>query len=164
MKEELRMPEKKNNQEGKEYVLKMAREHNVKFVELWFTDILGQLKSYAIPVSELGSAIDNGLGFDGSSVQRYARIDESDMMSLPHLDTFQLLPWRPRKDVCLARMICDIYNPDKTPFEGDPRFILKKNLKKATELGYTFYVGPELEYFYFKNDQGTEGLDEGGYY
>src|SRR5512136_1807076 len=161
--------EKKGKQDGKEYVLKMAREHNVKFVELWFTDIVGNLKSYAIPVSELGSAIDSGLGFDGSSVQGYARIDESDMMSVPDLDTFQLLPWKPREDVCLARMICDIYNPDKTPFEGDPRYILKQNLKKATELGYTFYVGPELEYFYFKKDEKTgnpttEGLDEGGYY
>jgi glutamine synthetase len=160
--------EKKGNQDGKEYVLKMAREHNVKFVELWFTDILGQLKSYAIPVSELETAIDSGLGFDGSSVQGYARIDESDMMSVPDLDTFQLLPWKPREDVCLARMICDIYNPDKTPFEGDPRYILKKTLKKATDLGYTFYVGPELEYFYFKKDAQhnptTEGLDEGGYY
>jgi glutamine synthetase len=162
------MEKKGKQQDGKEYVLKMAREHNVKFVELWFTDILGQLKSYAIPVSELEGAIDNGLGFDGSSVQGYARIDESDMMSVPDLDTFQLLPWRPREDVCLARMICDIYNPDKTPFEGDPRYILKKNLKKATEMGFTFYVGPELEYFYFKKDADgnptTEGTDEGGYY
>ena len=162
------MEKKGKQQDGKEYVLKMAREHNVKFVELWFTDILGQLKSYAIPVSELEGAIDNGLGFDGSSVQGYARIDESDMMSVPDLDTFQLLPWRPREDVCLARMICDIYNPDKTPFEGDPRYILKKNLKKATEMGFTFYVCPELEYFYFKKDADgnptTEGTDEGGYY
>ncbi len=156
--------EKKGKQEGKDYVLKMAREHNVKFVELWFTDILGQLKSYAIPVSELESAIDNGMGFDGSSVEGFSRIDESDMMSVPDLDTFQLLPWRPREDVALARMICDIRKPGGAPFEGDPRYVLKRNLKKATDLGFTFYVGPELEYFYFKNDKGTDGLDEGGYY
>jgi glutamine synthetase len=164
------MAVKKNEkQEGKEYILKLARENNVKFIELWFTDILGQLKSYAIPVSELEHTIDSGLGFDGSSVNGYARIDESDMMSVPDIDTFQLLPWRPRPDVALARMFCDIYNPDKTPFEGDPRYILKKNIKKATDLGYTFYVGPELEYFYFAIDKDTRKpttrcLDEGGYY
>lgn len=154
----------KNHQGEKEYVLKMAREHNVKFIEMWFTDILGQLKSYAVPVSELEAAIDCGLGFDGSSVEGYARIDESDMMTVPDLDTFQILPWRPREDVPLARMFCDIYKPGGDPFEGDPRYVLKRNLKKAADMGYTFYVGPELEYFYFKNDRGTEGLDEGGYY
>ncbi|MBN1188723.1 MAG: glutamine synthetase [Dehalococcoidales bacterium] len=156
--------EKAGNQEGKEYVLKMAKEHNVKFVELWFTDILGMLKSYAIPVSELESAIENGMGFDGSSVEGFSRIDESDMMSLPDLDTFQLLPWRPREDVGLARMICDIRKPGGEPFEGDPRYVLKRNLKKATDMGFTFYVGPEPEYFYFKDDKGTVELDEGGYY
>ena len=86
------------------------------------------------------------------------------MMTVPDLDTFQILPWRPREDVPLARMFCDIYKPGGDPFEGDPRYVLKRNLKKAADMGYTFYVGPELEYFYFKNDRGTEGLDEGGYY
>src|SRR5512136_1203939 len=156
--------EKKGKQDGKEYVLKMAREHNVKFVELWFTDIVGNLKSYAIPVSELEGAIDNGLGFDGSSIEGYARIDESDMMSIPDLDTFQLLPWKVREDVPLARMICDIRQPGGAPFEGDPRYVLKKNLKRATDLGFTYYVGPELEYFYFKDSKSTENLDEGGYF
>jgi len=156
--------DKKGKQEGKEYVLKMAREHNVKFVELWFTDIRGMLKSYAIPVSELEGAIDSGMGFDGSSVEGYSRIDESDMMSVPDLDTFQLLPWKVREDVPLARMFCDIRQPSGEAFEGDPRQVLKRNLKKATELGFTYYVGPELEYFYFKDDKKTEGLDEGGYY
>jgi len=156
--------EKKARKDGKEFVLKTAREHNVKFVELWFTDILGMLKSYAIPVSELETAVDSGLGFDGSSIQGFARIDESDMMSIPDLDTFQLLPWRPREDVALARMFCDIYTPGDGPFEGDPRQVLKRNLKKAADMGYTYYVGPELEYFYFKDDKGTIGLDEGGYY
>jgi glutamine synthetase len=125
------MEKKGQSQDGKEYVLKMAREHNVKFVEMWFTDILGHLKSYAIPVSELEGAVDNGLGFDGSSVEGYARIDESDMMSVPDLDTFQLLPWKPREDVGLARMFCDIRKPGGQPFEGDPRQVLKRNLKKA---------------------------------
>ena len=156
--------EKKVKPDGKEYVLKMAREHNVKFVELWFTDILGKLKSYAIPVSELESAIDNGMGFDGSSVEGYARIDESDMMSVPDLDTFQLLALETPRRCSLARMFCDIRQPGGEPFEGDPRYVLKKNLKKATDMGFTYYVGPELEYFYFKDDKGTEGLDEGGYY
>jgi len=156
--------EKKGQQEGKEYCLKMAREHNVKFVELWFTDILGNLKSYAIPVSELESALANGMGFDGSSIQGYARIDESDMMSVPDLDTFQVLPWKVREDVPLARLFCDIRQPGGAPFEGDPRYVLKKNLKRAADMGFTYYVGPELEYFYFKNDRQTEGLDEGGYY
>jgi len=156
--------EKKGRSEGKDYILKMAKEHNVKFVEMWFTDILGQLKSYAIPVSELDSALDCGLGFDGSSVEGFARIDESDMMSVPDMDTFQLLPWKPREDVALARMFCDIFRPGGEPFEGDPRQVLKRNLKKATDLGFTFYVGPELEYFYFKDEKGTIGLDEGGYY
>ncbi len=156
--------EKKDRQEAKDYVLKMAREHNVKFVELWFTDIRGMLKSYAIPVSELEGAIDNGMGFDGSSIEGFSRIDESDMMSIPDLDTFQLLPWKVREDVPLARMFCDIRQPGGLPFEGDPRQVLKRNLKKATELGFTYYVGPELEYFYFKDDKKTEGMDEGGYY
>jgi glutamine synthetase len=158
------MEKKGQQQDGKEYVLKMAREHNVKFVELWFTDILGNLKAYAIPVSELEGAIDNGLGFDGSSVEGYSRIDESDMMSVPDLDTFQLLPWKVRDDVPLARMFCDIRQPGGAPFEGDPRQVLKRNLKKASDLGYTYYVGPELEYFYFKDEKGTIGLDDGGYY
>jgi glutamine synthetase len=155
--------EKKDRQEGKDYVLKMAREHNVKFVELWFTDIRGMLKSYAIPVSELEGAIDNGMGFDGSSIEGFSRIDESDMMSVPDLDTFQLLPWKVREDVPLARMFCDIRHPGGLPFEGDPRQVLKRNLKKATELGFTYYVGPELEYFYFKDEKKNKELNEGGY-
>jgi glutamine synthetase len=158
------MEKRSKQQDGKEYILKMAKEHNVKFVEMWFTDILGMLKSYAIPVSELDAALDNGLGFDGSSVEGFARIDESDMMSVPDQDTFQLLPWRPREDVALARMFCDIRRPGGEPFDGDPRQVLKRNLKKATDMGFTYYVGPELEYFYFKDEKGTIGLDEGGYY
>jgi glutamine synthetase len=154
----------KSRKESKEYVLKMAKEHDVKFVRLWFSDILGMLKSFAITVEELEVALEDGMGFDGSSIEGFARIDESDMMALPDPDTFQLLPWRPREHHAVARMFCDIMRPGGEPYEGDPRLVLKKNLKRAADLGYTFYVGPELEYFYFKDAKGTETLDEGGYF
>jgi glutamine synthetase len=107
--------------------------------------------------------MEEGMGFDGSSIEGYARIDESDMIAMPDPDTFQLLPWRPREQ-SVGRMFCDIYKPEGNPFEGDPRYILKQNLKRAADLGYTFYVGPELEFFYFKNNKGTETLDSGGYF
>ncbi len=152
------------NAEGKEYVLKMAKEHNVKFIWLWFTDILGVLKSFAIDINELEVALEEGMGFDGSSIEGFARIDESDMIALPDPDTFRLVPWRPREHNAVARMFCDIHHPGGDPFEGDPRYILKRNLKRAADMGYTFYVGPELEYFYFKDDKGTEPLDKGGYF
>jgi len=154
----------RSREEGKEYVLKMAKERDVKFIRLWFTDILGVLKSFAITVEELEGALEEGMGFDGSSIEGFARIDESDMIALPDPDTFQLVPWRPREHRAVARMFCDVMMPDGKPFEGDPRYILKRNLKKAADMGYTFYVGPELEYFYFKDAKGTEILDEGGYF
>jgi len=154
---------KKDRAEAVEYVLKMTKEHDIKFVNLWFTDILGFLKSFSITIEELEHAMEDGMGFDGSSIEGYARIDESDMIALPDPDTFQLLPWRPREQ-SVGRMFCDIYKPEGTPFEGDPRYILKQNLKRAADLGYTFYVGPELEFFYFKNNKGTETLDSGGYF
>jgi len=155
---------KRTREEGKDYVLKMAKEHDVKFIWLWFTDILGMLKSFAITVEELELALTEGMGFDGSSIEGFARIDESDMVALPDPDSFQLLPWRPREHRAVARMFCDILKPGGQPFEGDPRYVLKKNLKRAADLGYTYYVGPELEYFYFKNSEGTEVLDQGGYF
>jgi glutamine synthetase len=154
---------RKDRAEAAEYVLKMAREHDVRFVNLWFTDILGFLKSFSITIAELEHALEDGMGFDGSSIEGYARIDESDMIAMPDPDTFQLLPWRP-KEQSVGRMFCDIYKPGGQPFEGDPRFILKKNLKRAADLGYTFYVGPELEYFYFKDNKSTQILDSGGYF
>ena len=154
----------KNRKESKEYVLKMAKEHDVKFIRMWFTDILGVLKSFAITVEELEGALEEGMGFDGSSIEGFARIDESDMMALPDPDTFQLLPWRPKEHHAVARMFCDIKMPGGEPFEGDPRYVLKRNLKRAADLGYTYYVGPELEYFYFKDSNGTEPLDQGGYF
>jgi len=154
----------KSRNESKEYVLNMAKEHDVKFIRFWFTDILGFLKSFAITVEELEGALEEGMGFDGSSIQGFARIDESDMVALPDPDTFQLLPWRPKEHHAVARMFCDILRPGGEPFEGDPRYVLKENLKRAADKGYTFYVGPELEYFYFQDSKGTEPLDEGGYF
>jgi len=153
-----------SREEAKAYVLKMAKEHDVKFINLWFTDILGVLKSFAITVEELEGAMENGMGFDGSSIAGFARIDESDMVAMPDPDTFKLLPWRPREHRAVGRMFCDVLKPGGEVFEGDPRYVLKRNLKKATDLGYTFYVGPELEFFYFKNAESTEGLDKGGYF
>jgi glutamine synthetase len=154
----------KSREEGKEHVLKITKEQNVKFIRLWFTDILGMLKSFAITVEELEEALEDGMGFDGSSIEGFARIDESDMVALPDPDTFRVLPWRPRDQHAVARMFCDILMPGGEPFAGDPRYILKRNLKRAADMGYTFYVGPELEYFYFKDSEGTQVLDAGGYF
>jgi glutamine synthetase len=136
---------------------------DVKFIRLWFTDILGSLKSMAITVEELEGALDEGIGFDGSSIEGFARIDESDMIAMPDPETFAVLPWRPQERR-VARMFCDIQMTDGTPFEGDPRWVLKRNLKRAADLGYTFYVGPELEYFYFANSESPAPLDAGGYF
>ena len=147
----------------REFVLQTCKDQDIKFIRLWFTDILGSLKSFAITVEELEQALQEGMGFDGSSIEGFARIDESDMVAMPDATTFQTLPWRPRERG-VARMFCDILMPDGTPFEGDPRYVLKRNLKRAADLGFTFYVGPELEFFYFKNAQGTELLDAGGYF
>ena len=156
-------PPTDNGRESKDYVLQTAKEHDVKFIRLWFTDILGSLKSVAITVEELPEALDEGIGFDGSSIEGFARIDESDMIAMPDPTTFALIPWRPQERA-VARMYCDILHPDGTPFEGDPRYVLRRNLKRAADLGFTFYVGPELEYFYFARSDGTELLDQGGYF
>jgi glutamine synthetase len=148
----------------KERVLKLCKENDVKFVRLWFTDILGCLKGFAITIDELEGAMEEGMGFDGSSIQGYARIDESDMIAKPDSTTFKIIPWRPKENA-VGGMFCDIYEPDGTPYKGDPRWALKRNLKKAQDLGYTLYVGPELEYFYFKSAEGKpEILDKGGYF
>ncbi len=148
----------------KEYVLKQVKEKNVRFIRLWFTDVLGMLKSFAISPAELEGAFEEGMGFDGSSIEGFARIEESDMVAKPDPNTFAILPWRASAGMNVARMFCDILNPDGTPYKGDPRYALKRNLKKAEEMGFTFYVGPELEFFYFKNSSSTEILDHGGYF
>lgn len=147
----------------KKHIMELVEENNVKFIRLWFTDILGQIKSFAITSEELDGAFEEGMGFDGSSIKGYARIDESDMVAKPDPTTFQIIPWRP-KEQAVGRMFCDILNPDGTPYEGDPRYVLKRNLERLKKKGYIFYLGPELEFFYFKNDRGTEVLDEGGYF
>jgi glutamine synthetase len=150
--------------ETKEDVLKIVEEEDVKFIRLWFTDILGQVKSFAITDREVKGALENGMGFDGSSITGYQSIEESDMIALPDPRTFQILPWRPQEKK-VARMICDILTPERNPYDGDPRYILKKALERAANMGFDhYYIGPELEYFYFKNDQLTEILDKGGYF
>jgi len=155
------MPDKA--QSTREGVLRFVRERDIKQISLWFTDILGFLKSIDISPRELEGALKNGFGFDGSSVEGFARIDESDMVALPDPSTLCVLPWSsPTSPV--ARLICDIHKPGDEPFEGDPRFVLKRNLARAARLGYTLNIGPELEFFYFKSNASTERLDEGGYF
>lgn len=149
----------------KEYVLKQVKEQNVKFIRLWFTDVLGFLKSFSITPAELETALEEGMGFDGSSIEGFARIEESDMLAKPDPGTFVVLPWRAKEGMNVARMFCDITTPDGNPYEGDPRWVLRRNLKKAADKGYKLYVGPELEFFYFKSDSGKpEFLDRGGYF
>jgi glutamine synthetase len=144
-------------------VVNMAKENDVKFIRLWFADITGQMKGFTITTEELKNALENGMGFDGSSIKGFARIDESDMVAMPDPRTFTILPYRPREKA-VAGMLCDILNPDRTPYEGDSRYILKKQMDKMAKKGYTFYVGPELEFFIFRNERSTELLDEGGYF
>lgn len=152
---------------SKEDILRLVEENGVKFIRLQFTDIFGVLKNIAITNSQLEKALNNQCMFDGSSIEGFVRIEESDMYLRPDLDSFQIFPWRPQQGK-VARLICDIYRPDGTPFEGDPRNILKKVLKEAEELGYTMNVGPECEFFLFKTDENgnptLEPQDEAGYF
>jgi glutamine synthetase len=148
----------------KEEVLKYIKDNDIYFVEIWFTDVLGYLKSFTITAHELEKAFEEGLGFDGSSVRGYTRIDESDMIAFPEPETFTILPWR-QKDIKVARMFATIVEPSGKPFDGDPRNVLKKMLKKAKDMGFTYYVGPELEFFYIKSPStNPEVLDWGGYF
>jgi glutamine synthetase len=156
-------PKTRPLRKDKEYVLRLAKEHDVRFIRLWFTDILGFLKSFAITIDELEQALEEGMGFDGSAIEGFARIDESDMLAVPDPNTFCLLPWRPKENA-VARMFCDVYLPGGKPFEGDPRFVLKRNLAQASQQGYTFYVGPELEFFVFKSAEAPVPIDTGGYF
>jgi glutamine synthetase len=134
----------------------------VKYIHLWFTDIEGHLKSFSITKAELEGALDDGMGFDGSSITGFNAIEESDMVAIPDPRTFQLMP---NGGTAIGRMICDVVTPDGDPYEGDPRNVLRRALDRMESLGFdTFNVGPELEYFLFKDDQGTETLDEGGYF
>src|SRR3984885_4628603 len=147
-----------------EDVIARAAELDIRFVRLWFTDILGQLKAFSINATELTDAFEGGMGFDGSSITGFNAIEESDMIAMPDPSTFAVLPWRPSVDG-VARMFCDIVTPERTPYEGDPRHVLRRALERAERMGFDhFYVGPELEYFYFRDSKSTVVLDEGGYF
>lgn len=145
----------------------MVEDNDVEFIRLQFTDIFGALKNVAITSSQIERVLDNGCMFDGSSIEGFARIEESDMYLYPDLDTFEIFPWRPQQGK-VARLICDVYRPNGEPFEGDPRYILKKVLGEAKEMGYTFDVGPELEFFLFHTDDygmpTTITHEKGGYF
>ena len=129
----------------RQQALRNARENDVRFVRLWFSAILGNLKGFAINVEDLEDAIEQGVGFDGAVIEGFDRTNESDMRAFPDPSTFQLLPWRPRQNA-VARMFCDIRTPRGEPFVGDPRFVLKRNLERLSRLGFTYYVGPELDF------------------
>jgi glutamine synthetase len=148
---------------SKDDVIRIVEERDIKFIRLWFTDVLGFLKSMAMTRRELEGALEEGMGFDGSSIEGFARIHESDMVAMPDPSTFAILPSMPENGRT-ARIFCDIIQPDGSPYAGDPRYALKRMLAKAAALGYTMYVGPELEFFYFKDSAHTEVLDRGGYF
>src|SRR5438309_7266254 len=153
-----------SSEDGRREVVKRIEKEGVEFVLLWFTDIEGHLKSFAVTPSEVGDALDDGMGFDGSSITGFNAIEESDMVAIPDPVTFQLMPWK-QGETKVARMICDVVTPDGQPYEGDPRYVLRRALERMESLGFdTFNVGPELEYFLFKTNEGTETLDEGGYF
>ena len=147
----------------KDDVIRMVEENDIKFIRLWFTDVLGFLKSLAITRRELERCLEEGMTFDGSSIEGFARIQESDMVAMPDPSTFAILPYMPENGKT-ARMFCDITLPDGQPYDGDPRYALKRVLAKAATLGYTMHVGPELEFYYFKDATHTEPLDRGGYF
>jgi glutamine synthetase len=147
----------------KEDILRLIDEADVRYIRLCFTDILGKIKGMSITRPEIEQVLDEGQGFDGSSVEGFARIDESDLMAVPDPLTFRIIPWEVAGEK-VAMMFCDITNPDGTSYEGDPRWVLKRVLKKVNDLGRTFYVGPEIEYFVFENAQETNVLDQAGYF
>lgn len=149
-----------------EYVLRTVEERGVRLIRLWFTDVLGQLKSFAISPAELENAFEEGMSFDGSAIDGFSRIQESDVLARPDASTFELLPWS-ASDETSARMFCDITALDGTPFAGDPRQVLRRNLDEARKLGYSFYVAPEMEFFYFASGDPSrppEPLDTGSYF
>ncbi len=152
---------------SQEQMLKIIQEKNVEFLRLQFTDISGIVKNVAIPATQMGKALKSGISFDGSSIEGFARIQESDMVLRPDLSTFSLLPWRSKDGSNEARLICDVHLPNGKPFEGDPRYVLRKQLEIAKEMGFTMNVGPELEFFLFEKQNGgsaTTPHDHGGYF
>jgi glutamine synthetase len=153
-----------SSEDSRKKVLGRIDKEGIEFVLLWFSDIEGHLKSFAVTPSEIEAALDDGMGFDGSSITGFNAIEESDMVAIPDPETFQLMPWK-EGETRVARMICDIVTPDGKPYEGDPRYVLRRALDRMASMGFdTFNVGPELEYFLFRDDKGTETLDEGGYF
>lgn len=135
-------------------ILRLVKEEDVEFIRLQFTDILGNLRNIAITSSQLERALNNECTFDGSAIEGFVGVEDSDMCLHPDLSTLEIFPWRPQQGK-VARLLCDIYRPDGTPFEGDPRYALKKAIQKAEELGYNFEIGPELEFFLFEMDENT---------
>jgi glutamine synthetase len=157
-------PRATSSAESRERVLAQIEEQGVEYALLWFTDLEGHLKSFAITREEIAGALADGMGFDGSSITGFNAIEESDMVAIPDPETFVIMPRREGEAV-VARMICDVVTPDGEPYEGDPRYVLRRALERMRAMGFdTFNVGPELEYFLFKDDRGTETLDEGGYF
>ncbi len=156
------------NPEERSDVLSLAKEGNVQFIDMQFSDLYGILKAVTIPVSKLGEALDHNVWFDGSSIKGFTRIFESDMYLKPDVSTFAILPWTKNTSQVTARLICDVYMPDGTPFEGDPRQILRRQVERAEAMGYTYNVGPEPEFFLFKTDEDGEVYplphDRGGYF
>src|SRR4051812_32474735 len=153
-----------SSEQTRKEVSARIEQEGVEFVLLWFTDLEGHLKSFAVTPSEIGAALDDGMGFDGSSITGFNAIEESDMVAIPDPRSFQLMP-AADGEAQVARMICDVVTPDGEPYEGDPRYVLRRALDRMEAMGFdTFNVGPELEYFLFKDDKGTETLDEGGYF
>jgi len=154
----------------RDYVLRTVEERGVRLIRLWFTDVLGNLKSFAISPAELENALEDGMTFDGSSIDGFSRIQESDVLAIPDPNTFEVLPWgdsRSDTKATEARVFCDIHNLDGTPFDGDPRQVLRRNLQAAREQGFTFYVAPDIEFFYFappERGQAPVPLDEGGFF
>ncbi|HET9060289.1 MAG TPA: type I glutamate--ammonia ligase [Acidimicrobiales bacterium] len=151
----------------KDYVLRTVEERGIRFVQLWFTDVLGIPKAFSITPAELENALEEGMTFDGSAIDGFSRVQESDVLAVPDPKTFQLLPYL-SGEAPVARVVCDIYNLDGTPFEGDPRHVLRRTLDRGRDQGFSFYVAPELEYFYFERADGAEAapkpLDTGSYF
>jgi glutamine synthetase len=151
-------------QQQLDYVLRTVEERGVRFVRLWFTDVLGTLKSFAITPAELETALEEGMTFDGSAIQGYSRVQESDMLALPDASTFEIVPWR-GEDAPVARMFCDIKHLSEEPFEGDPRYVLKRNLERARDKGFTFYTAPEMEFFIFESSTAPPiPVDNAGFF
>ncbi len=154
------------NEQQRNYVLHTVEERGVRLVRLWFTDVLGNLKSFAISPAELENALEDGMTFDGSSIDGFSRVQESDVLAIPDPNTFEVLPWGDPKNA-EARVFCDIHNLDGTPFQGDSRQVLRRNLAEARAMGLTFFVAPDMEFFYFAppvRGQAPEPLDEAGFF